>query len=79
MRQAKNRINRIRWPKEQASLSPKDMHDLWNECRGCCSVTGLAFTNDQYGQGAAKRASLHRWIGLTPRGHIGGTIAASSW
>jgi hypothetical protein len=56
VRQAKNRINQIKWPNLKAELSKDDMVDLWKECSGRCSITGLAFNNDKYGQGAAKRA-----------------------
>ena len=56
MRRKKNQINRIRWPSAQASLSVNDVVHLWKDCEGCCSVTGLRFSDARYGTGAAKRA-----------------------
>ena len=68
MRQAKNQINRLRWPELDARLSPADIRDLWAECRGRCSITGIAFSNDQYGQGAARRAFAPSLDRIDPKG-----------
>lgn len=52
----KNYKNKKLWPEIPAELSVADMWGLWAECGGQCSVTGLDFSNDAYGSGAAKRA-----------------------
>lgn len=56
MQRAKNKINALRWPDRCARLSDEDIFTLWKDCNGYCVLTGLQFTSDSYGGGAAKRA-----------------------
>jgi hypothetical protein len=55
---AANSRNRAREAKEQRSIEQFSMADLaavWEECRGCCAVSGLAFGLQIVGNGQAKR------------------------
>jgi hypothetical protein len=55
---AANSRNRAREAKEQRSIEQFSMADLaavWEECRGCCAVSGLAFGLQIVGCGQAKR------------------------
>lgn len=54
--QAKNHLNLKKWPKTRALLREDDIRSLWEQCNGCCSLTGLPFSNEPCGSGAAKRA-----------------------
>src|SRR6202051_4771987 len=55
---SRNRARETKEQKEQRSIEQFSMADLaavWEECRGCCAVSGLAFGLQIFGDGQAKR------------------------